>query len=114
MILLRYEFSQDLLRCSVLNSFYGACMKRGNLNRTLAVCAKISFCSLLTTLADYAKILTMMTAEQMRIATQLARQIYKLAAIAGDNEIYLGNGGDVGSLLGGIANDLEQQVKRDE
>jgi hypothetical protein len=54
-----------------------------------------------------------MTAEQKRIAGQLARQLNRLAQIANENGLTLGNGGDICSMLGAIADDLEIQVQRD-
>ena len=48
-------------------------------------------------------------ATQRRIARQLARQLIRLAAIADENNLVLGNGGEIGSMLGGIATELEQQ-----
>lgn len=47
------------------------------------------------------------TAEQKRIAKQLARQLTRIAQIAGENELYMGNGGDIGSMLSGIVTELE-------
>jgi hypothetical protein len=47
------------------------------------------------------------TAEQCRIAKQLAKQLSRIAGIAGDNELYMGNGGDIGSMLGGIVIEFE-------
>lgn len=48
------------------------------------------------------------TAEQKRIAKQLARQVQRAANIAGENNLEMGNGGDISSMLGGIASELEQ------
>jgi len=47
------------------------------------------------------------TQKQQRIAAQLARQLQRIAKVAGDNELYMGNGGDIGSMLGGIVGELE-------
>lgn len=52
-----------------------------------------------------------MTGEQIRISQQVARQLWKLATIAGDNELLLGNGGEVGSILGSIAAELDVTVE---
>lgn len=52
----------------------------------------------------------MMTGEQIRMAKQLARQIANLADIAERNNVVLGNGGDVSSMLGAMATDIEQQA----
>jgi hypothetical protein len=53
------------------------------------------------------------TPEQKRIAKQLARQLTKIAQIAGDNELYMGNGGDIGSMLSGIVTELEDISRKD-
>lgn len=47
------------------------------------------------------------TAEQKRIAKQLAKSLQRIAGIAGDNELYMGNGGCIGSMLNGIVLELE-------
>ena len=47
------------------------------------------------------------TPEQKRIAKRLARQLTRIAQNAGDNELYMGNGGCIGSMLGGIVTELE-------
>jgi hypothetical protein len=55
-----------------------------------------------------------MTGEQIRIAQQLAKKLQKLAGIAADNELTLPNGGDVASMLYGIAVDIEWQASAAE
>lgn len=56
----------------------------------------------------------MMTAEQISMAKQIARQISNIANLADRNgvEITLGNGGCVVSMLGAIATDIEQQADK--
>ena len=53
-----------------------------------------------------------MTPEQRRIAKQIARQLNRIAQIADDNELMLGNGALIGNMLGGIAIELEQQAQQ--
>ena len=54
------------------------------------------------------------TPEQRRIAKQLARQLTRIAQIAGDNELEMGNGGCIGSMLSGIVTELEDIANKPE
>jgi hypothetical protein len=55
-----------------------------------------------------------MTAPQRTAAKQIARKLHELSDSAARHGLELGNGGDVGSLLGTIASDLELQAKGHE
>lgn len=48
-----------------------------------------------------------MTTKQKLVAARLAKQLSKLSQLADANELTLGNGGEVGAILGGVATELE-------
>ena len=51
-----------------------------------------------------------MTREQYRKTKAFARKLDKLAAKAAELDLVLGNGGDISSMLGAMAADLETQA----
>lgn len=51
-----------------------------------------------------------MTPEQYRKTKAFAKRLDKLATRAAELDLTLGNGGDVSSMLGAIAADLETQI----
>lgn len=53
-----------------------------------------------------------MTPEKYRKIRSLIKQIDKCAVRADELELKLGNGGEIGSMLGGITSDLEAQLTK--
>jgi hypothetical protein len=51
-----------------------------------------------------------MSPEKVRKTKSIANRLAKLATVADEWELKMANGGEIGSMLGEMANDLEQQT----